>query len=152
MWPMSPILVLTFCAIIQSCLKTHKMVLNSTRPLKENTDPLIFLKGCSHRKSESAKRQWRGIFLPSITEILLRQMFFEDWLLNFHFSDDHSLCKISMGECLCSRAGILVTCSAISEVAFWCSFFKLATVLSCWMCTFKSLLSLLKKKQFYIDA
>ena len=39
--------------------KDAKMVLNSTRPLKENTHPLIFLKGCGHQKSESANRQWR---------------------------------------------------------------------------------------------
>ena len=52
---MSPILVPTLCAVIfpfPKLLKAHKVVLNSKRPLNENTHPL---------KSESANRQWRGV-------------------------------------------------------------------------------------------
>ena len=61
---MSPILVPKLCAIIfpfPKLLKAHKVVLNSTRPLNENTHPLIFLRGSGHQKSESANRQWRGV-------------------------------------------------------------------------------------------
>ena len=33
----------------------------------EQKHALIFLRGSGHQKSESGNRQWRGIFLPSIT-------------------------------------------------------------------------------------
>ena len=61
---MSPILVPTLCAVIfpfPKLLKAHKVVLNSTRPLNENTHPLIFLRGSGRQKNESANRQWRGV-------------------------------------------------------------------------------------------
>ena len=61
---MSPILVPTLCAIIfpfPKLLKAHKVVLNSKRPLNENTHPLIFLRGSGRKKSESANRQWGGV-------------------------------------------------------------------------------------------
>ena len=69
---------------LQKLPEAHKVVLCSPSPFHKNTNPLIYLRGSGHQKSESVNTQWRVVmFVTDWIEIFVSKLWLLWWFGGF---------------------------------------------------------------------